>query len=91
MVTPMELLVLSLLANKPAGAYGSELFRASEGKLKRGSIYTLLTRLEKSGFVTSTEEGPTDQLALPRTRYRITAQGRQARNEFVDWHGLRLA
>ena len=88
MITPTEALILSLLANKAVGAYGSELIHLSNGKLKRGSVYSLLGRLEKSNFVESSEEAATDEYALPRTRYRITAQGSRARVEFADWVGM---
>jgi DNA-binding PadR family transcriptional regulator len=88
MITPTEALILSLLRDRPAGAYGSQLMHDSEGKLKRGSVYTLLVRLEQAGFVKSTEEPAQDDYALPRTRYRITASGVRARDEFGQWTGL---
>ena len=83
-----ETLILSLLAKSPSGAFGSELVRRSEGKLKRGSVYALLAKLEKAGYVSSKEEPATDKLALPRTCYRITAAGAHARQETAAWMGL---
>ena len=88
MISTTEALILGLLAQKSVGAYGSELIHLSGGKLKRGSVYSLLSRLEKSNFVESSEEAATDQYALPRTRYRITAQGTRARLEFANWVGM---
>lgn len=87
MISPTEALILSLLVGKQH-AYASELVNASDGKLKRGSVYTTLSRLEDAGLVMSTEEPGTDRLALPRTVYRITADGRAARHEFGLWTGI---
>ncbi len=88
MISTTEALILGLLAQKSVGAYGSELIHLSGGKLKRGSVYSLLSRLEKSNFVETFEESATDQYALPRTRYKITAQGSRARLEFANWVGM---
>lgn len=88
MISTTEALILGLLAQKSVGAYGSELIHSSNGKLKRGSVYSLLSRLEKANFVESSEEAGTDQYALPRTRYRITAQGSRARVDFANWVGM---
>lgn len=87
MISPTEALVLSLLVGRQH-AYASELVNASGGKLKRGSVYTTLSRLEDAGFVKSSEEPATDRLALPRTVYRITAEGKAARHEFGCWTGI---
>lgn len=88
MISPTEALVLSLLVARPRGAFASELLQQSDGRLKRGSVYTLLTRLEASGLVTATEQPPQDTYALPRTSYRITGAGVKARNEFGEFTGL---
>lgn len=88
MISITEGLILSLLSQSPGGAYGSELVHRSESKLKRGSIYSLLGRLEKAGLVELIEEAPTEQYALPRTRYRISASGVRARFELANWMGL---
>ena len=87
MITPTESLILSLLIARPAGAYGSELVNVSGDKLKRGTVYTLLGRLEDKGLVKSKEDPPTPELALPRTSYRITAQGQRAFREFGEFTG----
>jgi DNA-binding PadR family transcriptional regulator len=88
MISPTEAVVLSLLVARPVGAFGSELVQVSDGRLKRGSVYALLGKLEKGGLVTSTEEAPTDAYALPRTRYRITGAGHRAYSEFGQWTGF---
>ena len=88
MITSTEALILSLLGLQRGGAFGSQLMHLSEGKLKRGSVYALLGRLENAGYVRSDEEPPTEEYALPRTRYAITAMGVRARSEFAEWHGF---
>lgn len=91
MISTTEALILNLLTQKARGAYGSELVHMSEGRLKRGSVYSLLGRLEKAGLVKSVEDAPTEAYALPRTLYKITADGVQARREFAEFVGLPLA
>lgn len=70
-----EALILSLLA---AGdpLYGLQLVDESRGKLKRGTVYVTLGRMEDKGLITSrTEEPPDGAGGLPRRLYRPTAQG----------------
>jgi PadR family transcriptional regulator, regulatory protein PadR len=70
-----ELLVLELLAN--AGPqYGLELVAASRGRLKRGTVYVTLGRMEDKGYVTSrTEDAPDGAGGLPRRLYEATPYG----------------
>jgi DNA-binding PadR family transcriptional regulator len=88
MISPTEALILSLLITRSKGAFASELLHMSEGRLKRGSVYTTLSRMEQAGLVSSTEEAPTEHYALPRTTYRIVGAGIRAREEFARWTGL---
>lgn len=85
-----ETLLLSLLAGTPSGAFGSELVHRSDGRVKRGSVYALLAKLEKAGFVKAAEIPATEAHALPRTKYKITAAGLRARQDFAQWTGLAL-
>ena len=56
--------------------YGLELVDASGGRLKRGSIYVTLARMEAKGFVESwQEERPPGAIGLPRRLYRATDYG----------------
>lgn len=87
-ITTTEVLILNLLMKHTEGCYGSELMHLSEGKLKRGSIYSLLSRAETSGLVRSIQEPASPGFALPRTRYKITAHGRAALVDFTNWTGL---
>src|SRR5687767_15637338 len=75
-VSPKELLVLDLLVRAKA-EYGLQLVAASRGRLKRGTVYVTLGRMEDKGFITSREEAPpADEGGLPRRLYRATPLGR---------------
>jgi DNA-binding PadR family transcriptional regulator len=77
-VSRKEALILDLLA-AAGDRYGLELVDASEGRLKRGTVYVTLSRMEDKGYVTSTqEERPAGAIGLPRRLYRLTALGRRA-------------
>jgi DNA-binding PadR family transcriptional regulator len=72
-----ESLILQLLV-RDAEAYGLELVSASRGRLKRGTVYVTLGRMEEKGYVTSRlEDAPPDAGGLPRRVYTPTALGRQ--------------
>lgn len=59
--------------------YGLELLKLSDGKIKRGTIYTTLQRMEDKGFVTSRQEDkPDDVSGIPRRLYEITGTGQRA-------------
>jgi DNA-binding PadR family transcriptional regulator len=70
-----EHLVLELLiANGPS--YGLQLVGASRGRLKRGTVYVTLGRMEEKGYVESAPDPDArDDLVLPRRIYRPTAFG----------------
>ena len=63
--------------------YGLELVDASEGRLKRGSIYVTLGRMEAKGFVASHQEDRAPgAIGLPRRLYRPTAYGLKVRDAY---------
>lgn len=76
-VTAKEALALQLLADNPRGLYGSDLL--SNGKLGRGTVYSILERLVAMGYVREVEEPPTVELRLSRTRHFLTETGKRAR------------
>ena len=58
--------------------YGLELVAASDGELKRGTVYVTLGRMEQKGLVSSGLEDDTPPAGgLPRRLYRATAYGRE--------------
>jgi len=75
----LELIVLHLLA--PGEAYGyeivSKLTAETDGDLEvtDGTLYPVLYRLERAGFVAVRWETPAR--GVPRKYYRLTDQGRQ--------------
>jgi DNA-binding PadR family transcriptional regulator len=73
--------VLDLLESSER--YGLELVDASKGRLKRGSIYVTLGRMEAKGFVESRQENRTPgAIGLPRRLYRPTPYGLKVRDAY---------
>jgi PadR family transcriptional regulator, regulatory protein PadR len=76
-VSPKELLVLQLLLRHEQ-AYGLQLVAASKGRLKRGTVYVTLGRMEEKGYIASTlDAAPAGTGGLPRRIYAATALGRR--------------
>ena len=73
-LTATEARIIDLLGTHEMA--GWDLVRASDGKLKRGTVFVLLARMEDKGFIESKPE-PDDQRrgALPRQLYRVTGTG----------------
>lgn len=83
-VSPKELLVLELLVREKA-RYGLELVAASRGRLKRGTVYVTLGRMEEKGLVASSlEDAPPAAGGLPRRVYEPTALGRRMLSTFTS-------
>lgn len=76
--TETELLVLRLLRDVPAGMYGLQLIEASDRKLKRGTIYVTLGRLQEKGFVDSRTPRQSNHAGLPRPIYKLNGAGERA-------------
>ena len=71
-----EVLILDLLG-RTRGMYGLELVAASEGELKRGTVYVTLGRMEQKKLVSSRlDDTPPPSGGLPRRLYIATATGR---------------
>jgi DNA-binding PadR family transcriptional regulator len=68
-----EALILSLLTNERE-MYGLEMVKKSDGKLKLGTIYVALSRLEDKGLAESRKEIEAT-LVVPRRLYKITGTG----------------
>lgn len=76
-LSPKELLILQLLAGE-GELYGLQLVEGSSERLKRGTVYVTLGRMEDKGLVTSRlEEPPPGTGGMPRRLYKVTALGRQ--------------
>jgi PadR family transcriptional regulator len=76
-VSAKERIVLELLVSSGA-KYGLQLVDESRGRLKRGTVYVTLGRMELKGLVESHHEPATrDPDALTRRMYHATAFGRR--------------
>ena len=74
-------LALELLLNSDHAMYPLEMVSVSEGKLKKGTIYNILNRLEFDGYVEATvEQGPAKMGGEPQRFYRISEHGRRLIN-----------
>lgn len=72
-----ETLILELLVEHHE-LYGLQLVAASKRRLKRGTVYVTLARMEDKGYIRSRlEDPPPDAGGLPRRLYEPTALGRQ--------------
>jgi DNA-binding PadR family transcriptional regulator len=68
-------LILELLVSQRP-MYGLQLVEASRGRLKRGTVYVTLGRMEEKGYVESEQDSlPAGAAGLPRRLYRPTALG----------------
>jgi len=82
-----ELLIMGMLRDEPAGMYGLELVKASDGKLKRGTIYVTLGRMEEKGYVRSRAKADAEHPGIPRPIYKLTGVGARVLEgaEFAGW------
>jgi PadR family transcriptional regulator len=74
-LSPKESLILELLIERQT-MYGLQLVAASRRRLKRGTVYVTLGRMEDKGYITSRAEPP-EAGGLPRRLYEPTALGRR--------------
>lgn len=68
-----EQLILGLLISNQ-WMYGLEMVKASRRKLKRGTVYVTLSRMEEKGYISAVEQA--EESGPPRRRYAITDRGR---------------
>lgn len=75
----IEILILELLSESKM--YGYQLIQELDGrsdgvfKMKEGTLYPVLYRLEDSRYIESCWEQETEKRGVPRKYYRITADG----------------
>ncbi|HCF25205.1 MULTISPECIES: PadR family transcriptional regulator [unclassified Novosphingobium] len=77
--TGIESIVLKLLLAK-SEMYGLEMIKESAGRLKRGTIYVTLNRMEEKGLIKSRSEKDPRDPGMPRRLYQITGAGQRALN-----------
>ena len=70
-----DTLILEMLMSKDE-MFGLEMVEASEGGLKRGTIYVTLQRMADKAYVESREEPRTmPEIGIPRRKYKATGLG----------------
>src|SRR5436190_6783268 len=76
-LSPKEAVILELLVHTRE-MYGLELVAASRKRLKRGTVYVTLGRMEEKGYIQSrVAPAPSADGGLPRRMYAPTAFGRR--------------
>ena len=87
-LSPKETEILQFLVGR-GEAYGLEMVKASEGRLKRGTIYVTLNRMEEKGYVESRKEAAKEgQQGPPRRLYKATGHGAHVLNAwqmYLNW------
>lgn len=75
-ISRTEFVILQLMIREGCDLYGLGMVKQSNNRLKRGTIYTTLSRMEDKGLITSKKEA-TVQLGLTAKRrlYNITGLG----------------
>jgi PadR family transcriptional regulator PadR len=77
-----ESLVLELLVQRQE-MYGLQLVQTSRGRLKRGTVYVTLGRMEEKGYIESRlEDRPAEEGGMPRRLYQPTTLGRRVLGVF---------
>jgi PadR family transcriptional regulator, regulatory protein PadR len=82
MTVPLRRVLEAFLEDPVAPRYGYDLMKAAG--LKSGTLYPMLSRLEREKLVTSGWETPRHEGQRPRRYYRLTGEGiRVARLELA--------
>jgi PadR family transcriptional regulator PadR len=76
-LSPVEREILTLLINHGA-MYGLEMVKSSPSKLKRGTIYVTLGRMEDKGWLKSKADEDSGEPGMARRRYTASGEGRKA-------------
>ena len=73
-----EFLILEMLIASGRELFGLEMVEASNGALKRGTIYVTLQRMHEKGLVDSEPEPRTaPEIGIPRRLYKVTGYGQR--------------
>ncbi len=73
-----EALILQMLIEVGRELFGLEMVESSKGKLKRGTIYVTLQRMQEKGLVESRKEPrPEGEIGIPRRLYKVTGYGQR--------------
>lgn len=84
----LAIIVLKVISQKDM--YGYEIIQLldelSDGyyKLKEGTLYPILYRMEDSGWIENYRVIPEGERKLPRKYYKITSKGKEVLNEQLE-------
>jgi len=83
-------LVLELLLKSDHEMYPLEMVAASNGRLKKGTIYNTLTSLELDGYIEARDgNAPPKMGGLPQRFYKISEYGRRVINVHREFEVVR--
>lgn len=90
MTTQTHIVLGALMERGSAGCYGLEISRAT--KLRSGTLYPILARLDHAGWVHSEWEAvdPHDVGRRPRRYYRLTGAGERAARQELEGTAERI-
>jgi PadR family transcriptional regulator, regulatory protein PadR len=84
-----EALILEMLVSGRAELYGLEMVNASNGALKRGTIYVTLQRMQEKGFIDSKPEPrPAPEIGIARRLYSPTGYGQRVLSAYQAAHSM---
>jgi len=73
-----EAVILRMLCQQARELYGLEMVEASGGRLKRGTVYVTLSRMEDKGYISSHQEKVhAGARGIPRRLYKPTDRGQR--------------
>ena len=82
-LSALEQLILRMMIANSGEMFGLEMVESSGNRLKRGTIYVTLSRMEEKRYIKSRKENPRDGArGLPRRLYKPTGQGIKALQEW---------
>ncbi|NQZ10869.1 MAG: PadR family transcriptional regulator [Algicola sp.] len=91
-LTEKEFLILQMLINASIELYGLQMVSDSQGKLKKGTIYVTLGRLEDKGYIESRKEvARPNERGLPRRLYKATGLGSRVFDMHCQFNELKRA
>jgi PadR family transcriptional regulator PadR len=84
-----EALILEMLAGGGRELYGLEMVNASNGELKRGTVYVTLQRMAEKGLIDSRQEARTaPEIGIARRLYSITGYGQRVLSAYQAAHSI---
>lgn len=76
-ISNKEFLILEMLQAE-GELYGLDMVKKSNGRLKRGTVYSTLMRMGEKGLVESRQEERKGEPGIPRRLYKMTGHGARA-------------